>query len=77
MKPEAVAGFQAGVSRAIARGDRIAILSQGEIHGVLWILHPVSGTEFTIDSSFFSSGTEAEKETDTRTLAREINLSRR
>ena len=52
--------------------DRLAIVVNGEVVGVLMPLRPLTSDEFTIDASFFSSGTEEEKASDTRVLAQQI-----
>lgn len=75
LKPEAQARVQAAIRSVIDRGDRLAILLDGEVIGVLVLSHQLEGAEIAIDASFFSAGTEKEKEVETRTLARKINAT--
>lgn len=72
LKPAAVAGFQATLDRVIGGGDQIAILLNGEVVGVLVFTHRLAADEIAIDASFFSDGTEEEKESDTQQLAQQI-----
>ncbi len=58
-------------------GDRFAILLGGEAIGTMIGQFQLEGSAFAIDASFFSAGTEREKERETRTLARQINAALR
>ncbi len=73
LRSRAVAGFRATLDRVISRGDQIALLLHGEAVGVLMFNRPLAKDEIAIDASFFSDGTEKEKESDTRHLADQIN----
>ena len=72
LKAAAVVSFRAALDRVISRGDRIAILLNGEGVGVLMFNHPLTEDEIAIDASFFSDGTQKEKEAATHDLAERI-----
>lgn len=72
LKAAAIAGFRAALDRVISRGDQVAILLNGEGVGVLMFNHPLADDQIAIDASFFSDGSEREKEAATRDLAEQI-----
>lgn len=73
LRPGAAARFQVAVGEMIGRGDRVALLLDREVVGVLRFQHALTGDELAIDASFFCEGTEREKEACTRSFARQIN----
>jgi hypothetical protein len=73
LKSGPAAHFRSILAEVISRGGQIAILLNGEVIGVLMFNHQLTGDEIAIDASFFSDGTEKEKESDTRNLALQIN----
>ena len=73
LKPSASARFQATLGGVISHGDQVAMLLNGEVIGMLLFQRQLTGEEIAIDASFFSEGTEKEKETVTRSLARQIS----
>lgn len=73
LKSGPAARFRSILAKVVSRGDQIAILLNGEVIGVLMFHHQLTGDEIAIDASFFSDGTEKEKELDTRNLAQQIN----
>lgn len=75
LKPDAAVRVQAAIERVIGCGDQVAILLHGEIIGVLMFSHSIDGGEIAIDASFFSDGTEREKELEARQLARQIKAT--
>jgi len=75
LKPETMGRVHQAIDRVVHRGDQVAILLDGEIVGVLVFQHALNGGEIAIDASFFSDGTEKEKELETRRLAQQINAT--
>jgi len=73
LKSAAVSQFQESIHQAVSRGDKVAILLNGEVIGILMFERRPTGDELAIDASFFSEGTENEKEIETRHLAQQIN----
>jgi hypothetical protein len=73
LKPAAVSEFHEAITQVVSRGDKVAILLNGEVIGILMFERQPAGDELAIDASFFSEGTENEKEIETRNLAQQIN----
>jgi hypothetical protein len=75
VKPEALARWQEASRLAVSRGDRVALVLDGAVIGVILVRQVAVDREFAIDASFFSTGTEPEKARDATTLARQIRAS--
>jgi len=73
LKPERLRRAEMAFDRVVGLGEQVALLIDGEAVGILVFQHPPQGNEIVIDSSFFSDGTEKEKELETRRLAAQIN----
>lgn len=75
VRPEAMARWQEGLRRAVSRGDRLALVLDDKVLGVMMVQQAPTDPEFAIDAGFFSTGTEKDKARDATDFARKIHGS--
>jgi len=77
VRPEALARWQEASRLAVSRGDRLALVLDGEVIAVIVVPQIPEGRDFAIDAGFFSTGTEREKARDSTTLAKQVRAAMR